>query len=84
MNFDTKRILTLALAGAGAGLMAAVRLDWREFKKYLDEKGLGAAWLHLKEFDWKAALPRYWQGTLSGAVAAVLAALSVPSLELGA
>lgn len=84
MNFDTKRILAVALAGAGAGLMAAIRLDWREFKAYLDKEGIGSAWLHLKEFDWRAAVPRYWQGALSGAVAGLAAALSGVSLELGA
>ena len=82
--FDLKRIALIVAAGAATGLTGAVAVDWAEFRKFLDAKDYDGLWSHIRLFDFRAALPRYWRGIYGGAFGALIGALGLDVFGAGA
>jgi hypothetical protein len=70
MSVLSNPLVSAAIAGAWAGLVAAVRVDWKAYKAWRDDKTTPSF-----PFDWKVAARRYAEGVVAGAMAAVGAAL---------
>jgi len=66
MEFFNQSWVKIALSGALAGLIAAVKVDYTAYTKWRDNPNTPEF-----QFDFKVALPRYAWGAVLGALGAL-------------